>query len=180
MTQHLPEEAKSQNQSAFTKQELVLEMLTLLIDEFNCNHQADVNSVEKIEIYERQHERDFIKKFILQNVDNRKSGLLYLCGHPGTGKTSTLNLVLQEIKQDVPKTLLNPVEVFQHNAMTYHDVKTYEFQILKELHLRKGTTLEKLNRSELDEEDLSSLIARTLRANPNVHKILVIDEIDTF
>lgn len=155
-------------------------MLTLLIDEFNCNHQADVNAVEKIEIYEREHERKFIKKFLLQNVDSRKSGLLYLCGHPGTGKTSTLNLVLQEIKQDVAKTLLHPVEVFQHNAMTYSDVKTYEFQILKELHERKGTPLEKLNRSELDEEDLSSMIAKALRATPHVHKIIVIDEIDTF
>jgi cell division control protein 6 len=113
------------------------------------------------------------------NIEAKKSGLLYLCGHPGTGKTSTLNLVLQEMKQNVKTNLLNPIEIFIHNAMTYNDVKTYGIQILKEISERNGVTKLKVNRS-IDEEELSNMIAKALRVNFNTHKIIVIDEIDTF
>jgi Cdc6-like AAA superfamily ATPase len=110
----------------------------MIIDEFNCNHQADANGGETIEIYERDNEIKYIKKFLLQNIEAKKSGLLYLCGHPGTGKTSTLNVVISEVRNHAKSNSFNPIEVFIHNAMTYNDVKTYGIQILKEIFMKQG------------------------------------------
>ena len=39
----------------------------------------------------RELENKKIKEFIEKNRENKDSGLLYLCGHPGTGKTTLLN-----------------------------------------------------------------------------------------
>ena len=38
-------------------------------------------------------------KFLAQNLKARRSGLMYLCGHPGTGKTSTLNQILAKFRK---------------------------------------------------------------------------------
>ena len=68
-----------------------------------------------------------------------------------------------------------------HNAMTYPDVKTYGLQLLEDVNielLQKGP--QKLSRADLDEEDLSGLISRALKGTPDTHKVIVIDEIDTF
>lgn len=74
-------------------------MLGRVIDEFNCSHQADIDSETVVEIISREKEMEFISNFITKNMIEEKSRLLYLCGHPGTGKTSTLNLVLSQIKK---------------------------------------------------------------------------------
>ena len=76
-------------------------MLSYLIDEFNCNHQADLEDPNgRVEIISRIKEQKAITQFINDNMPNKaqgkagKAALMYLCGHPGTGKTSTLNYVL--------------------------------------------------------------------------------------
>ena len=67
-------------------------MLALLIDEFNCNHQADLeDAMGRVEIFNREKEQKVIRSFIQENMQQKRSALMYLCGHPGTGKTSTLN-----------------------------------------------------------------------------------------
>lgn len=38
----------------------------------------------------------------------------------------------------------------------------------------------KINRPEINDDELSNLIAKVLRGSSSIHKILVIDEIDTF
>lgn len=53
-------------------------------------------------------------------MTTKKAGLMYLCGHPGTGKTSLLNLVLSEMKNKNKN-----LEIFLYNAMTYNDVKSF-------------------------------------------------------
>lgn len=68
-------------------------MLRILTDEFNCKHQADLGSKQQV-IYSREEELAQIGNFLKGNMNENKSGLMYLCGHPGTGKTSALNLVL--------------------------------------------------------------------------------------
>lgn len=80
-----------------------MQMLSILIDEFNCNHQSDTANSDDIaiEIYERNKEIRSITEYIADNVKRHKSGMMYLCGHPGTGKTSTLNKVLHELKLNV-------------------------------------------------------------------------------
>ena len=39
----------------------------------------------------RSEEKERIREFVGKRLDGSRSGLLYLCGMPGTGKTSTLN-----------------------------------------------------------------------------------------
>jgi Cdc6-like AAA superfamily ATPase len=100
-------------------------MIGLLVDEFNCNHQADLDTSNQVQVYERDSEQKLIKKFINDNMSKRKAGLLYLCGHPGTGKTSTLNLVLSDLTQNIHTNLLKHTEVQLYNAMTFSDVKSF-------------------------------------------------------
>jgi Cdc6-like AAA superfamily ATPase len=38
-----------------------------------------------------------IEDFLIQTINRKNSGLMYLCGHPGTGKTSSLNAVLAKL-----------------------------------------------------------------------------------
>lgn len=78
-------------------------MLRAMGEEFNCNHQADLESGKLEKIYNREKEHSEIKTFIENNIKKNKSGLLYLCGHPGTGKTSSLNFVLSEMKKEGQK-----------------------------------------------------------------------------
>ena len=44
-------------------------MLALLIDEFNCNHQADLeDSQNRVEIFSREKEQKIIRNFIQENM----------------------------------------------------------------------------------------------------------------
>lgn len=134
-------------------------MLNLLVDEFNCNHQADLDSEQQVEIFNRDSEKKFMLGFVLKNLKKKKSSLLYICGHPGTGKTSTLNLVLSKINQDSKVNLMSPIEVFMHNAMTYTHVKSYGLVLLREIlekFEKSGKQQRVQNRSEIDEEELSN------------------------
>jgi Cdc6-like AAA superfamily ATPase len=63
-----------------------------------------------------------------------KSALMYLCGHPGTGKTSTLNFVLSGfVSGNIKSNLLNRLTVQMYNAMSFSDVKSFSFQLLDDL-----------------------------------------------
>jgi Cdc6-like AAA superfamily ATPase len=66
-------------------------------------------------------------------MNQGKSALMYLCGHPGTGKTSTLNFVLSSfVSGDIQAKLLNNLQVSMYNAMTFKDVKSFCFQFLED------------------------------------------------
>jgi broad-specificity NMP kinase len=52
---------------------------------------------------------------------------MYLCGMPGTGKTSALNSVLATLHKD------RPFELLMYNAMTYSDVKNFGITLYKDL-----------------------------------------------
>ena len=62
--------------------------------------------------------------------------MLYLCGHPGTGKTSTLNLVLSEMKASSYN-----IEVFMYNAMTYENIKIFGKHALDDINARLGGSI---------------------------------------
>lgn len=85
---------------------------------------------------------------------------MYLCGHPGTGKTSSLNFVLSNLRRNVN---LKRHELFMYNAMTYPDVKSFAMLLLEDL-TKKLTDKKpkKINRNTYDDEDLATEIARVL------------------
>jgi Cdc6-like AAA superfamily ATPase len=87
----------------------------------------------RVEIYRREKEQKIIRNFIQENITKGKSALMYLCGHPGTGKTSTLNYVLSSfVGGDIKANLLNRLSVQMYNAMTFSDVKSFCFQLLED------------------------------------------------
>lgn len=84
---------------------------------------------------------------------------MYLCGHPGTGKTSSLNVVLEKLKR-----LEQPFHLFMFNAMTFKDAKSFMIVLLKELESRlHGTEKKLLQRKNLTDDELARKIAKTLR-----------------
>jgi len=188
---------KSVVSDALDKQKVVVEMIRLLVDEFNCNHQADISqevgSSAQQTIFSREGEQRQISQFLVDNMNSRRSGLMYLCGHPGTGKTSSLNLVLSKIRKNNNSLLSNNHQLYMYNAMTYSDVKSFALTLHQDLTQGlTGQEVKKLGRSQVDDEDISQLIAKTLAKSSNsqrdefgnrskdVHKIIVIDEVDQF
>ena len=45
-------------------------------------------------VFGRDRESERVLSFLDKNIETAESGLIYLCGHPGTGKTSILNQLL--------------------------------------------------------------------------------------
>lgn len=113
---------------------------------------------------------------------------MYLCGHPGTGKTSLLNQVLANLKQKDCT-----FELFMYNAMTYSDVRSFAITLHQDITERlTGKECKRIGRNTIDDEDAADLVARALigtacKRNKDtgvleskIHKIIVIDEVDQF
>lgn len=103
---------------------------------------------------------------------------MYLCGHPGTGKTSLLNQVIAQLRKDED---YNDFQLFMYNAMTYHDVRSFAITLEAEL-LEKFTGKETFRRSRtsVDDDLISEIVAKILSTKTKQHTILVIDEVDQF
>lgn len=162
-------------------------MIAELINEFNCNHCAELDSPDQVIIYNREKEHQKIRTFLSTNITRKKSGLMYLCGHPGTGKTSSLNYVLAQMKQE-GKLDFQPV---MFNAMTYLDVKSFAFQLYERLHeeFLGEPPKRRLKRENVDDEDMAHIIGRLLDKISKLqektgvlppHRVIVIDEVDCF
>ena len=70
----------------------------------------------------RDDEESAIRDFIQANIDKDQSGLLYVCGHPGQGKTAVINQVLFDYYGDMDSSLGGVNEsifVLKYNAMRY-------------------------------------------------------------
>jgi Cdc6-like AAA superfamily ATPase len=109
---------------------------------------------------------------------------MYLCGHPGTGKTSSLNHVLSMMRADVK------FEPLLFNAMTYPDVKSFTLVLYEQLHQQffGEPAKRKLKRTD-DDEDIAYAIERLLvritqtqkkTGKVMPHRVIVIDEVDCF
>lgn len=66
-------------------------MISEFMNEFNCNS-------HEMEIYLREWEKGQIKDYIDENMKLSKSGLMYVCGHPGTGKSSIIRVILKDFE----------------------------------------------------------------------------------
>ena len=86
---------------------------------------------------------------------------MYLCGHPGTGKTSSLNLVLEKIKKlDSGEDAFH---LFMFNAMTYQDVKSFMITLQQDLVQKlTGKESKRLNRQEYSDEEITKMIVKNL------------------
>jgi len=111
---------------------------------------------------------------------------MYLCGHPGTGKTSSLNFVLAQLKQENQYKF----QPLMFNAMTYFDVKSFAFKLHEKLHedFFGEPPKRKLKLENMDDEDMAYTIGRLLDKisklnNKGIdapHRVIVIDEVDCF
>lgn len=125
-------------------------MFKTLISEFDCNHQADLGDSDnendeedsctrrfkarltqgQQKIYRRENEHNVITRFLVKNLDRQKSGLIYLCGHPGTGKTSSLNQILQKLRNAAAKGNCDEFQLYMYNAMPFTDAKSFALSLL--------------------------------------------------
>lgn len=113
---------------------------------------------------------------------------MYLCGHPGTGKTSLLNQVLSQVKRQH-----DDIELFLYNAMTYTDVRSFAITVHQDVTERLiGKPCSRIGRNSIDDEDAANIVANALMGTnkgrnketgelqSKKHKIIVIDEVDQF
>ena len=75
---------------------------------------------------------------------------MYLCGHPGTGKTSLLNQVIARLSRDEE---IAEFELYLYNAMTYSDVKSFGITLHADV-MERVTKSEpkRLLRQQVDDE----------------------------
>ena len=95
---------------------------------------------------------------------------MYLCGHPGTGKSSSLNHVLQQLRRDGRKGKIDEYQLFMYNAMAYTDVKNFTLSLLQEATEKKtGEHVSRLSRQAYDDEELAMKVAKVLsgKAKPS-------------
>ena len=117
-------------------------------------------------IYNREDEHERIKKFFIPRIQSGKSGLMYLCGHPGTGKTSSLNYILRELREEGMN-----FQPLMFNAMTYPDVRSFGITLHKNLHqLCFGVEpVRRLDRDDINDEERACAIEKLIdRANSAV------------
>jgi cell division control protein 6 len=110
----------------------------------------------------RQKELDELKGFILGHVDKGTSGTLYISGPPGTGKTASLNLILED-----PKISAEISQVYV-NCTSIKSSGSIFSRIAKDLGVKSGGNSEK---------DYISAVEKHLQ-RPHKTILLVLDEID--
>ena len=133
-----------------------------------------------MEIFDRDDEHAQIRDFLDGNLSTGASGLMYLCGHPGTGKTSSLNYVMKLMQEEGAS-----FQPLLFNAMTFSDVRTFGIKLYQSLHEEFFGEFPKrrYERNQIDDEDLANLIERLLQKitkQGKPHRIIVIDEVDCF
>ncbi|XP_057652846.1 cell division control protein 6 homolog [Diorhabda carinulata] len=110
----------------------------------------------------RERELSQLRDFIVQHIENSTSGSLYISGPPGTGKTASLNMILQDnhISSSVDNVYVNCTAIKSPTAI-------YS-RICKELNIKVNGKSEKDHLQQLD---------KYLKKK---HKpiLLVLDEID--
>jgi len=92
----------------------------------------------------RDAEGDAIKNFIDNNIKSDVSGLLYICGHPGQGKTAVVNQVLFDYFGDMDSSFGGTSDqtfVLKYNGMRFstpfHFVESLLADLLTVLHAER-------------------------------------------
>ena len=155
-------------------------MVKIIKKEFNCNHEADLDAQSLPVIYNRELEHEKIDDFLKTTISEGKSGLMYLCGAPGTGKTSSLNACLSKLKHEGG----HQFKPLLFNAMAIPDVKSFGIQLYERLYETyfNEPCKRRLDRQKIDDDDLADCLEKLLlkiTKNPSMpHRVIVIDEVD--
>lgn len=110
----------------------------------------------------RQKELEKLKAFIRKHIEEKKSASLYISGPPGTGKTASLSIVLEEkeIGKDVQAVYVNCTSIKSAGAV-------YD-RIIKEIGIKSSVKSEK--------ECLSVIEKHFVKCQKMI--LLVLDEMD--
>lgn len=109
----------------------------------------------------RGHEIEGIHKFIMSRIEKKKAGILYLTGPPGTGKTMSMDYVLDQINL-TPKVSLN--------CMRVPSSKTILTRICQSVGLDKF--------ANLSESEMISRLEKKFTARTCETYLIVLDEMD--
>ena len=105
----------------------------------------------------RDQEEQAIKTFITESIQSDESGLLYVCGHPGQGKTAVINQVLFDHFGDLDSSLggiADELYILKYNGMRYENSQQFAQTLSQDLarlidfEFKRKTNLIKTLRSE--------------------------------
>ena len=96
----------------------------------------------------------------MKNITKKRSGLMYLCGHPGTGKTSSLNLILSQLRKHADKGDVGDFHILMFNAMTFTDAKSFSLSLLQSIQekMTEKKSVQRLSRNEYDDSEIVSRV----------------------
>jgi len=124
--------------------------------------------------------------------------MLYICGHPGQGKSAVVDQVLSDHIEKLPK-----VVIFRYNAMNFESLKKFIIKIMDDVPLKAVSEQIASKRVKPDDtvtedfedatiEEMTAKLIRHIKMSFSLNKnrkkeqeanmkfILVIDEIDNF
>lgn len=151
--------------------------INLLMNEFNC-------SSHDMMIYCREYEKSQIQAYIDENLKEDKSGLMYVCGHPGTGKSSIIRVILKELEEKMKANdeFSNSIAIFNYNGMIFKKLYDFSTELIKDIRIKfynkKSKNIEAKLKQTDDVLDLGSRIQKYFIETRNVHKLVIIDEVD--
>ena len=67
----------------------------------------------------REKEERKMREYLQTYIDKSKSSILYICGHPGQGKTAVLDQVLSDYFER------DDLVIFKYNAMSYSSLSIF-------------------------------------------------------
>ena len=132
-----------------------------------------------------------MREYLQNYIDKHKSSILYICGHPGQGKTAVLDQVLNDyFKRE-------ELVIFKYNAMSFESLVIFLHKFVEDIKdqgqqkfLRNkrekrscktdldGDDIEHLSQTVVDEFIMSFQISK--KQKMKFQFLIVIDEIDNF
>lgn len=166
VSNYLPEKAKKH-----------YKIISNLMNEFNCN------SLD-MKIYCREYEKTQIKEYIQNNYKESKSGCMYVCGHPGTGKSSIIRVILKELDKQMEEDseFRNSFTIFNYNGMIFKKLYDFSTELIKDIRSKlfgkSSKNLESQLKQTDDVLDLGNRIQKMFLTKQHIHKLIIIDEVD--
>lgn len=151
--------------------------INMLMNEFNC-------SSHDMMIYCREYEKSQIQDYIYENLKENKSGLMYVCGHPGTGKSSIIRVILKELEEKMraDTEFGTSIAIFNYNGMIFKKLYDFSTELIKDIRIKfynkKSKNLETKLKQTDDVLDLGQRIQKYFMESKHVHKLVIIDEVD--